>query len=79
MNVAQAAVGVRRMADLDSKPFQVAAKRKYGKSEAGIEAAKHCSLWQDHLRDPSWHPFKFITHKGNQMVRDCKDSLDSCH
>lgn len=66
MNVARAAVGVRRMANLNSRPFQVAAKRKYGKSEAGIEAATHCSLWQYHLRDPSCHPFKFITHEGNQ-------------
>lgn len=78
MNIARAAVGVKRMGELDNKPFQVAAKRKYGKQQAGMKAAKLCSLWQDHIQEPSWHPFKIITHEGNQMVRDCEHTLDSC-
>ncbi|XP_058199073.1 protein INVOLVED IN DE NOVO 2-like isoform X1 [Rhododendron vialii] len=55
----RATIGIKRMGDLDSKPFHIAAKRKYGK-EADSKAMELCSLWDAYLRDPSWHPFKII-------------------
>ncbi|XP_022755771.1 factor of DNA methylation 4 isoform X2 [Durio zibethinus] len=59
----RAYIGVKRMGELDIKPFQTAAKRKYSAVEADVKSAELCSLWQDYLRDPSWHPFKILTDK----------------
>ncbi|CAK9188252.1 unnamed protein product [Ilex paraguariensis] len=56
----RAFIGVKRMGELDEKPFHVAAKRKYLDEEAVEKALELCSLWEDYLRDPSWHPFKVI-------------------
>lgn len=56
----RASICVKRMGDLDEKPFYVAAKKKYSVKEAGEKAVQFCSLWDDYLRDPSWHPYKII-------------------
>lgn len=53
-------IGVKRMGELEAKPFVVAARKKYPKDVAPNEALKLCSMWEDYLRDPSWHPFKVI-------------------
>ncbi|KAG5515396.1 hypothetical protein RHGRI_036447 [Rhododendron griersonianum] len=60
----QVTIGIKRMGDLDSKPFHIAAKRKYGK-EADSKAME---LWDAYLRDPSWHPFKII--RGSDKEED---------
>ncbi|XWS74132.1 hypothetical protein CRYUN_Cryun02cG0189200 [Craigia yunnanensis] len=59
----RAYIGVKRMGELDSKPFQIAAKRKYSAVEADEKSAELCSLWQEYLQDSSWHPFKILTDK----------------
>ncbi|XP_076900954.1 protein INVOLVED IN DE NOVO 2-like isoform X2 [Bidens hawaiensis] len=65
-------IGVKRMGDLDEKPFIAAAKRNSdNKKEVSENAIKLASLWEDHLRDPSWHPFKVITVGGS-----CKEIID---
>ncbi|KAI3514139.1 hypothetical protein L1887_12458 [Cichorium endivia] len=61
-------VGVKRMGELDEKPFIVSAKRRCLSEEDAIRIA---CLWADHLRDPSWHPFKVITIGG-----ECKEVLN---
>ncbi|XP_031114434.1 factor of DNA methylation 1-like [Ipomoea triloba] len=58
---------VKRMGELDAKPFIHAAKQKYSKEEAPGKALELCSLWEDHLRDPHWHPFKVVKN-GEQHV-----------
>ncbi|CAH1432457.1 unnamed protein product [Lactuca virosa] len=45
------------MGELDAKPLIASAKRRCLSEE---DTAKFVSLWEDHLRDPSWHPFKVI-------------------
>ncbi|KAL7587864.1 hypothetical protein Lser_V15G38376 [Lactuca serriola] len=50
-------IGVKRMGELDAKPFIASAKRRCLSEE---DTAKFVSLWEDHLRDPNWHPFKVI-------------------
>ncbi|XP_052209173.1 factor of DNA methylation 4-like [Diospyros lotus] len=57
----RAFICVKRMGELDNKPFLAAAKIKYEGEEAMEKATEWCSLWDDHLRDPSWHPFKVIS------------------
>ncbi|KAK6929351.1 Factor of DNA methylation 1-5/IDN2, domain XH [Dillenia turbinata] len=53
-------IGVKRMGELDNKPFLEAMKRKYITEEAGEKASELCSLWEEYLRDPDWHPFRII-------------------
>lgn len=56
------------MGDLDEKPFHIAAKNKYSRKEAEVKAIEFCSLWEDHLRDPNWHPYKVIENGENATV-----------
>jgi hypothetical protein len=48
------------MGELDDRPFLVACKQRYG-DDADLKAAELCSLWQEQLKDPNWHPFKIVT------------------
>lgn len=48
------------MGELDNKPFLIALKRKYNEEEAEERASELCSLWEEYLKDPDWHPFKVI-------------------
>lgn len=48
------------MGELDEKPFHAAAKKKFNSEEAAEKAVAVCSLWEDYLRDPNWHPYKII-------------------
>lgn len=66
--VSSAFIGVKRMGELDSKPFHEAVKRKYDEEEAGYKALELCSVWDEYLRDPNWHPFKVITVEGKSKV-----------
>lgn len=62
------------MGELDSKPFHEAMKRKYNEEEAEDRASELCSLWEEYLKDPNWHPLKVITVDGNhQQVIDEED------
>ncbi|XP_076898903.1 protein INVOLVED IN DE NOVO 2-like [Bidens hawaiensis] len=67
-SVGRAHFGVKRMGELDEKPFIAAAKRHCStKTDVLENAIKVATVWEDHLRDPSWHPFKIITIGGNIM------------
>ncbi|XAR66275.1 hypothetical protein NMG60_11012447 [Bertholletia excelsa] len=58
-------IGVKRMGELDNKPFHEALKRKFNDPEVEEERAMElCSLWEEYLRDPEWHPFKVVTING---------------
>lgn len=56
------------MGELDENPFVAAAKRKYSKEEAEEKGMELCSLWEEYLRDPSWHPYKVIVDGENAKV-----------
>ncbi|OVA16517.1 putative domain XH [Macleaya cordata] len=56
----RALIGVKRMGELDAKPFQDTCKRKYGGEEGDVKALEICTAWEEHLRNPDWHPFKII-------------------
>ncbi|CAO2185636.1 unnamed protein product [Urochloa humidicola] len=58
------AIGVKRMGELDEKPFQNACRRKYGNDDYQTKAAELVSEWQEELKKPSWHPFKMIQVNG---------------
>ncbi|XP_021749571.1 protein INVOLVED IN DE NOVO 2-like [Chenopodium quinoa] len=67
-------IGVKRMGELDSTVFQEACKRKYPEDIAEDKAAEFCSLWDEYLRDPEWHPFKVVRVNGeHKEVIDVTD------
>lgn len=53
-------IGVKRMGELNSEPFLEAMKLRYDEDEAENKASEMCSLWEEYLRDPGWHPFRTI-------------------
>ncbi|KAL6980545.1 hypothetical protein U1Q18_022188 [Sarracenia purpurea var. burkii] len=57
-------IGVKRLGELDNKPFHKAMKKKYNDADAEDRAIEITSLWEEYLRDPEWHPFKVITVNG---------------
>ncbi|KAL6141110.1 hypothetical protein ACLB2K_059401 [Fragaria x ananassa] len=64
MLVGQAHIGIKRMGELDQKPFLDACKSKFSLEEAQVQAFTLCSLWQENLKDPDWHPFRVIEKEG---------------
>ncbi|KAF8396789.1 hypothetical protein HHK36_018422 [Tetracentron sinense] len=73
----RALIGVKRMGALDNKPFLDASKRKYPSEEADEKALELCSLWEEYLRDPEWHPFKMLNvgDKLQEIVDDEDEKL----
>lgn len=65
---ARANIGVKRLGEIDPKPFQNACKQKFSLEEAQVQASTLCSLWQENLKNPEWHPFKIIDFGGNAQV-----------
>uniref|UniRef100_A0A1J3FBR3 Factor of DNA methylation 3 n=1 Tax=Noccaea caerulescens TaxID=107243 RepID=A0A1J3FBR3_NOCCA len=53
-------IGVRRMGELDTKPFMEAMRRKYCQEDLEDWAVEVIQLWEEYLKDPDWHPFKRI-------------------
>ncbi|KAI3748751.1 hypothetical protein L6452_12046 [Arctium lappa] len=70
-------IGVKRMGELENKPFHDAMKRKYGDMDAEDRASELCQLWEEYLRDPNWHPFKIITVNGKSqgIIEENDDKL----
>jgi len=71
-------IRIKRMGELDEKPFLLACKQRYG-DNAEMEAVKLCSLWQEQLKDPNWHPFKIVTTgpTAEQVINDKDEKLVS--
>ncbi|XP_061363726.1 protein INVOLVED IN DE NOVO 2-like [Gastrolobium bilobum] len=70
----RANIGVKRMGELDTRPFLQAMKKKYNEEEAEDRASELCSLWEEYLKDPDWHPFKIIVIEGeHQEIIDDED------
>ncbi|KAI3853085.1 hypothetical protein MKX03_023892 [Papaver bracteatum] len=60
----RAPVRVKRMGEIDLKPFKDACKKKYTYDKAEMHASIMCTHWQDEIKDPNWFPFV------NVKVRD---------
>ncbi|TYH51598.1 hypothetical protein ES332_D10G286900v1 [Gossypium tomentosum] len=56
---------VKRMGEIDQKAFEVASSGKFPNKDWQETCAKLCSLWQQNVQDPKWHPFKMINIRGN--------------
>nr|QDC18035.1 involved in de novo 2-like A [Hypericum perforatum] len=80
----RAHIGVKRMGELSTKPFHDAMKKMYSEEEAWEKASELCSLWEERLKEPDWHPFKVVTIDGkpkefidedDERLRDVKEEL----
>ncbi|XP_062087259.1 factor of DNA methylation 3-like [Humulus lupulus] len=56
--------GVKKMGDIDCRPFYDIMKRKHLKEDALRIALNMCQLWNECVKDPKWHPFKVIEVEG---------------
>ncbi|KAK2970280.1 hypothetical protein RJ640_021355 [Escallonia rubra] len=53
-------IGIRRMGEIDVKAFQQTCKERLRLEEAQIKASELCSLWQENMKNPDWHPFRVV-------------------
>lgn len=61
------------MGELDTTPFFEAMKQKYSEEMAEEKASYLCSVWEEYLKDPEWHPFKITpTAEGKHKVHNCQ-------
>ncbi|GAU12752.1 hypothetical protein TSUD_122450 [Trifolium subterraneum] len=70
-------IGVKRMGELDIKPFIDDMKKQYNGDEVGIRAIELHSLWEDNIKNPNWHPFKIIASDGlmKQVINEEDEKL----
>ncbi|KAL8042915.1 hypothetical protein ABFX02_09G083800 [Erythranthe guttata] len=59
-------IGIKRMGEIDEKAFKNACKLRFPPEEADIKTVELCSLWQEKMKHPDWHPFRVVEDsKGN--------------
>lgn len=62
-------IGIKRMGEIDEKAFKTTFSKKFPPGEAEIKAIELCTLWQERIKDPEWHPFRIVEDdKGNHKV-----------
>ncbi|XP_074274149.1 factor of DNA methylation 2-like [Silene latifolia] len=67
-------IGIKRMGEIDEKPFVAVCKKKFRYDEALLKASKASSLWQDKIGNPAWHPYKIIENDGkSEEIMDEED------
>uniref|UniRef100_A0A7N0RCE7 XH/XS domain-containing protein n=1 Tax=Kalanchoe fedtschenkoi TaxID=63787 RepID=A0A7N0RCE7_KALFE len=64
MSISRSNIGIKRMGEIDQKPFIDTCKKRFPLEEAQIQASTLCSLWQENLKDPAWHPFRIVETDG---------------
>ncbi|KAI3929250.1 hypothetical protein MKX01_006486 [Papaver californicum] len=73
-------IGVKKMAELDLKPFLVAPNKLDCSAEEALSSAiQLCGSWRKKIKDPNWHPFKVIkVGDTNKEVLDEEDEKLKC-
>ena len=61
-------LGIRRMGEIDWKPFQHMCSQKFPGLDCKKISAELCSKWQEKLRNPQWQPFKIVLKNGEPQV-----------
>ncbi|KAG5523248.1 hypothetical protein RHGRI_035165 [Rhododendron griersonianum] len=71
-------IGLKRMGEIDTKPFQTICKGRFKSSEAEVKAFELCSLWQERMKNPDWHPYKIVMLEGGnhqELINDDDELL----
>lgn len=68
LSSARSLIGIKRLGELNVKPFRNACQQRFSSGEAEIKSVELSSLWQNHINDPQWHPFKFANIDGKLLV-----------
>lgn len=68
MSSSRVNIGIKRMGEIDEKAFLNSCKQRFGPEEAEIKSVELCSLWQEKLKNPEFHPFKIIPVDGKHEV-----------
>ncbi|KAM7499286.1 hypothetical protein LguiA_023700 [Lonicera macranthoides] len=68
---------IKRMGEVDPKPFLYMCQKKYSAACSEEQSALLCSLWQENVKDPHWHPFKTIPVDGRmqEVIDEDDDKL----
>ncbi|CAN1746930.1 Factor of DNA methylation 1 [Linum perenne] len=70
----RSSIGIKRMGEIKGQVFREACLGRFSVEEVDDASAKLCSLWEQHLTDPHWHPFKHQCIQGHpQEVIDEDD------
>ncbi|PIN12174.1 hypothetical protein CDL12_15220 [Handroanthus impetiginosus] len=67
--------GIRKMGEINRKPFEETCLKKSCEKDWREESAKLCSLWEENVKNPHWHPFKRI--KINGSLQEAIDEEDA--
>ncbi|KAF3773181.1 Factor of DNA methylation 1 [Nymphaea thermarum] len=64
-------IGIKIIGKLDKQPFKEACIKVFSSQKISVEdcemkASELASLWEEHMRDPMWHPFKVIQDGPNE-------------
>ncbi|MCL7048819.1 hypothetical protein MKW94_005463 [Papaver nudicaule] len=54
-------IGIKRMGELNEKPFRDICIQKFQTSDWETKSAELCSLWQNNIQDSEWYPYKHVT------------------
>ncbi|KAK6915073.1 Factor of DNA methylation 1-5/IDN2, domain XH [Dillenia turbinata] len=70
-------IGKKRMGETDQKPFVNTCKVRFPADESRLKASTLCSLWEENLKHPEWHPFRIVTVNGisEEKINDEDEKL----
>ncbi|KAI8527690.1 hypothetical protein RHMOL_Rhmol12G0094600 [Rhododendron molle] len=69
--------GLKIMGEIYTKPYQNTCKVRFPASEAEVKAFDFelCSLWQERMKNPDWHPFKIVALEGGYHQNVYEDAI----
>ncbi|CAN7041843.1 unnamed protein product [Brassica rapa subsp. trilocularis] len=70
-------IGVKRMGEVDEKPFLKVCEQRFNGENVGLQHAMLCSEWQKNINDSAWYPFKLVVtgEKMKEVVDDEDEKL----
>ncbi|KAF6150351.1 hypothetical protein GIB67_034050 [Kingdonia uniflora] len=68
-------IGIKRLGELNQKPFQDACKEKYLAAECDVKSAVLCSEWKERMNESEWYPFKRADNDGKLQVDENDEKL----